>query len=294
MCLIAFAINATARWPLVVAANRDEFLDRPTLPLARWLTPLGQEVISGRDLRAGGTWLGMTPGGRLAFLTNVREPNPQLAPRSRGELIMRWLEHDRDAADFFETLKADNGAYAGFNLVLGDFQTNAWTWITNKSASDGAWQAQSLPPGVYGLSNAQLDTPWPKTVELKRALKTVLLAGPTPLGPEQLQTPLWTALANAERATPAQLPITGVAPEVELALSSAFVDFPEHGYGTRSSTVLLAGAHAGPGAQRWDVQIEERTHGRSAAIDSGELMITDDGGSTLPGVNRCRVSWQKL
>lgn len=292
MCLIAFAINASARWPLVLAANRDEFLDRPTLPLARWRTPAGQEVISGRDLRAGGTWLGMTPGGRLAFLTNVREPNPEAAPRSRGELVMRWLEYDGDAADFVATLKADHSAYAGFNLVLGDFQRNTWTWVTNKSASDSVWQSQALAPGVYGLSNAQLDTPWPKTVELKRALQTALLDGSHAPEPEPLRTALWKALGNAERATPDQLPTTGVAPELELALSSAFVDFPEHGYGTRSSAVLLVGAHARPGVRCWDVQIEERTHGRNATFDNKESRTTADGNSTLPGVKRCLLSWQ--
>ncbi|MDQ3060701.1 MAG: NRDE family protein [Pseudomonadota bacterium] len=117
MCLIAFAIGVSQRWPLVIAANRDEYLDRPTLALSRWRTASGQEIVSGRDLRAGGTWLGMTPGGRVAFLTNVRGPAAQAAPRSRGELVTRWLETTQDAEGFVSTLAQTGALYGGFNLV---------------------------------------------------------------------------------------------------------------------------------------------------------------------------------
>ena len=119
MCLIAFAIGASQRWPLVVASNRDEFLDRPTLPLARWHTDAGTEIISGRDLRAGGTWLGLTPGGRLAMLTNVRGPASLTGEKSRGELVTRWLDSGVGAGSF--AAQIDAAAYGGFNLVLGDF-----------------------------------------------------------------------------------------------------------------------------------------------------------------------------
>lgn len=283
MCLIAFAIHASARWPLVIAANRDEFVVRPTLPLAAWTSTSGQPLVSGRDLQAGGTWLGLTPGGRVAFLTNVREAQPQAAPRSRGELVTRWLEDDGDAASFVAALRADHGAYAGFNLVLGDFQRNAWTWVTNRSSAGSGWQAQPLAPGVYGLSNAQLDTPWPKTMELKRALAAALRDGHGEHSAEQLQQALWAALANRERAAAGQLPHTGVTPAFESALSSAFVEFPEHGYGTRSSTVLLASAQAAQADhRRWDIQVDEKTHHRARAT----------GGKALP-VKRCRLSWQQ-
>ena len=104
MCLIAFAINASARWPLVIASNRDEFLDRPTLPLNDWKTASDQRILSGRDLRAGGTWLGATPDGRVAFVTNVRQAQPQAAARSRGELVTRWLESRLDGASFAAAL----------------------------------------------------------------------------------------------------------------------------------------------------------------------------------------------
>ncbi len=283
MCLIAFAINASARWPLVIAANRDEFVARPTLPLAAWASASGQPIVSGRDLQAGGTWLGLTPGGRVAFLTNVREAQLQAAPRSRGELVTRWLEEDGDAAGFVAALRAEHGAYAGFNLVLGDFQRNTWTWVTNRSRADSGWHVQSLAPGVYGLSNAQLDTPWPKTMELKRVLATSLRDGNGERSAGQLQEQLWAALAKRERAVAGQLPHTGVAPAFESALSSAFVEFPEHGYGTRSSTLLLASAQAAPGAdRRWDIQVEEKTHQHATAADS----------EAMP-VKRCQLSWEK-
>lgn len=241
MCLIAFAIGASQRWPLVIASNRDEFLARPTLPLAKWRSDLGHEIISGRDLRAGGTWLGVTPSGRVAFLTNVREASPQSAPFSRGQLVMQWLEAGNDVASFAQALERDNGAYGGFNLVVGDLQRNDWAWMTNKSSkSRCGWHVQSLQAGIYGLSNAALDTPWPKTTELKRVLTTVLAEAADVPHLDALQKPLWTALGNRIRAPIEKLPVTGAPLAIEEALSSAFVDFPEHQYGTRCSTVLLA------------------------------------------------------
>lgn len=279
MCLVAFAINVSARWPLVIAANRDEFLNRPTQALGRWKSRHGQDIISGRDLRAGGAWLGITPNGRVAFLTNVREAEPQAAPRSRGELVTRWLEETSDAQAFAQTLAQDGAAYGGFNLVLGDFQRNAWTWITNKSATTSALQVQPLAPGVYGLSNAALNTPWPKTT----ALRNVLAGALDSPEPQALQARLWTALANRERAPREQLPATGVPLAMEQALSSAFVAFPEHAYGTRSSTLLLASAqHRRAGVQHWDVRVEEHTH------------LHEPGhGTDTPTISRDRIAWQQ-
>jgi uncharacterized protein with NRDE domain len=269
MCLIAFAIGASQRWPLVIASNRDEFLSRPTLPLARWQTSDGKEIISGRDLRAGGTWLGMTPGGRVAFLTNVRQAGPKAAAFSRGELVMRWLEADADAKSFVASLEKDDGAYGGFNLVLGDVQRNAWTWLTNRAADfSSGWHAQALEPGVYGLSNAALDTPWPKTLELKNALSTALRQETKMDDLEALRRPLWTALANRNRAPLGELPATGLPETMELALSSAFVDFPEHAYGTRSSTLLIASRRDdGLSSHALQVEVQEQTY-LHAAVDS--------------------------
>jgi uncharacterized protein with NRDE domain len=260
VCLIAFAIGASPRWPLVIAANRDEFLNRPTAPLARWTTDAGKEVISGRDLRAGGTWLGLSPGGRMAMLTNVREPHPVAGERSRGELVMRWLEGEMDAGQFMA--QTDCAAYGAFNLVLGDFQSSAWHWLTNQSDPDGrpveGWQACALKPGVYGLSNGALDTPWPKTRALKKALCQALDSD----SQEDLQAGLWSALQDRQRPGDGQLPRTGVPLALERALSSVFVEFPEHAYGTRSSTLLVArGEENGSSGEAWDVLLEEQTHG---------------------------------
>ncbi|GBU15003.1 hypothetical protein AwPolaro_03810 [Polaromonas sp.] len=258
MCLIAFAINASARWPLVIASNRDEFLARPTQPLAVWTSESGQRIVSGQDLRAGGTWLGATPAGRVAFVTNVRQAQTPAAARSRGELVTRWLASSLDGARFGAELAADSAAYGGFNLVFGDFQRQQWTWASNQSAAGCGWQTQTLRPGIYGLSNAQLDTPWPKTIELKRALTMALSTVPTNTdsGEQLLQRHLWAALANPQRDPEA----------LEDALSSAFVSSPEHAYGTRSSTLLLASAaQLRDGAQYCNVSIEEKTYNYNTA-----------------------------
>ena len=274
MCLIAFAIGASPHWPLVIAANRDEQLNRPTLPLARWTTAEGRQVISGRDLLAGGTWLGATPGGRIAFLTNVREGKSLPAPRSRGGLVTRWLEAQCDAESFVATLKEQSGDYGGFNLFLGDLQRNSWTWVTNKAVmTTPEWWLQTLKPGVYGVSNAALDTPWPKTLELKRVLRTVLAAQSDAADPDALQAPLWQALGNRERAFASYLPATGVSMALEEALSSAFVEFPENLYGTRNSTLLLArqsclDLEATLNASRCEIRMVERTHLRDSLTES--------------------------
>lgn len=275
MCLISFAIGASERWPLVIAANRDEFLDRPTLPLARWCTDGGTEVISGRDLRAGGTWLGLTPGGRLAMLTNVREAERVTGERSRGELVLRWLEGDMDASQF--VAGTDPTAYGAFNLVLGDFQSSSWHWLSNQPGLD--WQARELGPGLYGLSNGAMDTPWPKTVTLKQAMQNALASS----SEKELQASLWAALQDRQRASDLHLPRTGVPLPLERALSSVFVDFPEHGYGTRSSTLLVAraGESAGSGLS-WDLLVEETTHSREA-----------EGTPAQAGRQRCELAWRR-
>lgn len=284
MCVIAFAIDASACWPLVLASNRDEFLSRPTLPLARWKTASSQQIISGRDARAGGTWLGVTSEGRVAFVTNVREAQPAEAPHSRGELVTRWLEGSDEAAGFAAALETERSAYAGFNLVIGDVKRKAWMWMTNRTAaSSQGWHAQALAPGIYGLSNAALDTPWPKIVALKQALAAALAKSD-----EQniLTAPLWTALTNRQRTSYDQLPKTGVAPELEQALSSAFVDVPERAYGTRSSTVLLVSRKFDAVSQPWKFDIEERIYLRENLQNSLTKRIELRAGSEIAELNQ--------
>lgn len=272
MCLIAWAVGLSSRWPLVIAANRDEYWARPTLPMSTWYTPSGQAVMSGRDARAGGTWMGVTPAGRVAFLTNVRETGlPNSEWRSRGELVTRWLQaRDATADELFSALQSDASRgieYGGFNLVVGDTATGAWHWTSNRcqgvSAPPDQWPSCALPPGIYGLSNAALNTPWPKTVQLTTALTDALAQCNTQA---QLEAALWAALASRVRCTEPMLPTTGVPRAVELALSSVCVDFPDMAYGTRSSTVLVASSPSGDAgaATRWDVSVEEHTHAADA------------------------------
>lgn len=253
MCLIAFALNAHPDCPLLIAANRDEHLDRPTQPLHGWRLPHGTPVVAGRDSHAGGTWLGATPAGRIAMLTNVREwpvagADPDL---SRGELVTRWLDGDNGWSAFAQ---ATHGArYNGFNLVLGDLQRGQWAWLSNRGGqSPGDLVVRELGDGVYGLSNAALDTPWPKTVQLTTAMRAAL-------APRSLNAPwregLLHALLDETKAAPQDLPVTGAPRAWEQALSSPFVDYAERRYGTRSSTLVNLSAQG--------LELEEWTHERA-------------------------------
>lgn len=234
MCLAAFALNAHPRFPLVIAANRDEFFARPAAPMA-WWEVAGTEVLAGRDLSAGGTWFGLTRAGRLALLTNIREPGRQRADApSRGALVVDWLRRDDDATRFAASLAP---GYNGFNLITADLARRDWHWISNRTPS-----AQRLPDGIHGLSNAALDTPWPKTLGLKAALASALAADPAP---DVLIERLFQALADPTPAPDAALPDTGVGLARERLLSPRFVRLPDPDapdlavYGTRCSTVLV-------------------------------------------------------
>lgn len=268
MCLLAIAIGVSARWPLVIASNRDEYRDRPTLPLAVWNTPGDVTVISGRDLRAGGTWMGSTSGGRIALLTNVREPDAPAAALSRGELPLRWLEGKMNAVQFLAEI--DAVSYGACNLVIGDFSRGEWAWASNRAnlgtlplnsqQTPSGWQTLALAPGVYGLSNALLDTPWPKTLALKAAMNAALAQADAADDAAALADTLWSALGNPKRAALHDLPSTGVATDFEHALSSALIDVPErgeHGYGTRSSTLLWMAAE--PGTNGFSATVCEKT-----------------------------------
>ncbi len=246
MCLIAFALDAHPSARLLVAANRDEFWDRPTLPLQRWHLSNGVAVHAGRDLRAGGTWMGFTPGGRVGMLTNVRSGAPDVAPHSRGELVTRWLGADGGWADWLDSL--DPAHYGGFNAVLGDLKSGEWVWLSNRPASGEAaagaplalppgWHGRRLGAGVYALSNAALDTPWPKALALKQALAGALPHWHTGADDHPGRQALLAALTDMRQAPAEALPETGVPADLERELSSAFVHAPQRGYGTRSSLI---------------------------------------------------------
>jgi uncharacterized protein with NRDE domain len=267
MCLIAFALDADPGCPLLIAANRDEFLDRPTEALHRWRLADGTEIVAGRDLRDGGTWLGLSPGGRVAMLTNVRHPLAGPGSRSRGELVTRWLQQPGGDGDEDRLAGAiDPGAYGGFNLVVGDFHRRRWTWLSNRDpqapheARPIRLHRRALEPGVYGLSNASLDTPWPKTLRLKRAVADALSGLRGPAATDEWMRPLARTLADRDPAEPPEMPHTGVPDDLERALSSPFVHMPDRAYGTRSSLVVSAR----PARAGWDVRMDEWTHDHAA------------------------------
>jgi uncharacterized protein with NRDE domain len=232
MCVAAIAIGAHPAWPLVVASNRDEFYERPSSALARWTSTEGHSIVSGRDLRDGGTWLGFS-GTRAALLTNVREGAAARGTRSRGELALKWFHSGADVYAFYAQLPL--AEYGGFNLMLGDWAKNEWFYISNRGPQAGKGPL-ALENGVYGLSNASLDTPWPKTEWVKTALQHSL---DVRQDGQALCDQLMAALAHSSPASDAQLPQTGVAFDWERRLSSVFITQPALGYGTRCSTVAL-------------------------------------------------------
>lgn len=251
MCLIAFAIDAHADCPLLVAANRDEYLARPAAALQRWHLDDGTEVIGGRDLREGGTWMGLTPAGRVAWLTNVRQAGVERGERSRGELVARWLDAASDAEGFAASIGAAD--YGGFNLVIGDLRQRRWHWLSNRDparphdSAPARLHLAPLPPGLHTLSNASLNTPWPKARRLADALARALDDH------ARAQALLADALTDTRTVADAELPRSGVPIEFERALSSPFVHMPQRGYGTRCSSVLRWGADG-------RVQFDEWTH----------------------------------
>lgn len=228
MCLIVFAWRPAHRQPLIVAANRDEFYARPTSPLSEWLDAPG--VFAGRDLEAGGTWLGVGKNGRFAALTNIRDPHHPLGRRSRGELVAQFLCNEelrnrQTIEEYLAQVAARAAEYGGFNLLLGTVDS---LYHLN---SDNP-QPQRLEAGIYGLSNAGLDTPWPKLLKAKVAL-TEALNDPQP-------SALLRVLRDPQVAPAAELPDTGVGLATETLLSSVFIASPT--YGTRASTVLIVNA----------------------------------------------------
>jgi uncharacterized protein with NRDE domain len=236
MCLIALAYEQGPH-RLVVAANRDEFHARPTAPAAFWRD--APHVLAGRDLRGGGTWLGVTRGGRFAAITNYRDTaDPPPGAPSRGHLVADFLTGAADAGEYVRRTDREGHRYAGFNLLAAD--DSGLFYVSNRAAG---WRR--LEPGVYGLSNHLLDTPWPKVRRATAALRASL-AQPA----DGLEPALFSALADEAFAPDGELPETGVGMELERALSAPFIRAGE--YGTRASTVLAVSRGGG-------VRLVERT-----------------------------------
>lgn len=229
MCLVFIAYQSDPRWPLIIAANRDEMHGRPSRAAGFW--PEQPAWLGGKDLEAGGSWMALSLEGRLAVVTNVREPGQAIGIRSRGELVTGFLADSRPAASVAESLAFHD--YTGFNLLAAQRVAGSWQlhWATNRPAPFHGPVTQ----GIHGLSNAQLNTPWPKVATGRQALDDLLAQNP---GEAALIEGLWRLLADRRQAPSQNLPETGVAPEVEALLSSRFIVSPT--YGTRASTLLLA------------------------------------------------------
>lgn len=226
MCLILFAWQCHPEYRLVLLANRDEFHRRPSDPLAPWSdTP---PLLAGRDRVAGGTWLGLGAGGRFAAVTNVRNPGGGGA-RSRGQLPLKFLRGPAPAGEALEALLAEGAQYGGFNLLLGD----AEQLVYGNNGPGG--KARPLPPGVHGLSNDSLNTPWPKSESGREELARALQG--------EIRKPELLAILLDERTPPdRELPDTGLGPEQERLLGRRFIRSEE--YGTRAASLLLV-RHSG-------------------------------------------------
>lgn len=222
MCLIVFAWKMIPSCPLVLAANRDEFFERPTVAASWWED--APNVFAGRDLLAGGTWLGTDKQGRFAALTNIRNGSaPRAEARSRGALVADFLRGDLSVQDYLQRLRATAGDYNGFNLLLGD-ANSAW-WFSNYADQT----ERALVPGIYGLSNGALDTPWPKVLSAKAQFASLLCQG----APDDAY---FDMLADTTPPSDGRLPDTGVSLEWERLLSTIYIESPT--YGTRASTLL--------------------------------------------------------
>lgn len=243
MCLVVLAFDCHPRYRVVLAANRDEFHDRPAAPLDWWAD--APDILAGRDLAAGGTWLGVDRHGRLGVVTNFREPEPAApAGTSRGTLVPRFLSGEAGALDFAARVADESPPLAGFSLIVVDGATAAY------AANRPRAEARALEPGVYGLGNHGLDTPWPKVALTRERFAAALAA-------ERLEAgPLLRLMAERRPAPDDALPRSGIGLERERLLSSPFVVSED--YGTRCTTVALVGRDG-------LVRIEERRYGRDGA-----------------------------
>ncbi|MFH0782751.1 MAG: NRDE family protein [Pseudomonadota bacterium] len=251
MCLLFFSYRTTPGYRLVVAANRDEFLARPTARLD--YLDQHKTLLAGRDLQGGGTWLGITAGQRFAAITNYREPaaNRPDAP-SRGEILMEYLAGSTGAGEYLQALAAKASVYNGFNLIIGD--SRDLYYYSNKISAPCL-----LAPGFFGLSNHLLDTPWPKVVRGKELLRSHMVetGHVDPLS-------LLNILTDSHRPPYDQLPETGVGLAWEQLLGTIFIDGA--GYGTRSSAVITV-TDAGA------IEFTEKTVHRPALQDSGPELV---------------------
>jgi uncharacterized protein with NRDE domain len=224
MCLLVLAWKMHPRYRMILAGNRDEFHDRPAAPLNWWQDDA--RILAGRDLKAGGTWLGVARSGRFGIVTNYRDLQaPVEGAPSRGCLVPRFLTGATSPKEFLDDLRGAAPRYSGFNLLVGG--SRALYYFSNRGSS----VPRALPPGIYGLSNHTLDTPWPKLQRTRDRVDALLRE------PELSAESLFAALADREQAAADDLPSTGLPEEWERIVSAPFI--VNERYGTRCSSVLL-------------------------------------------------------
>ncbi len=222
MCLITFAYNQHPEYPLIMVANRDEFYARPTLNMDYWKDH--NDILAGIDLEQNGTWLGINKAGKFTAVTNFREGgNKDTGLKSRGHLTRHFLTQEISAKAYLEELQTSGAQFGGFNLLLGDH--SGLYYSSNKGA-----KTRRLQPGLYALSNAHLDTRWPKVLQAKQHLQALLHS-------DISIDALATVLSSTQPAEDKDLPDTGISLEWEKQLSSCFIN--TEGYGTRATTILL-------------------------------------------------------
>jgi uncharacterized protein with NRDE domain len=239
MCLILFSWKETPGHELVLLANRDEFLDRPTRQADFWDDH--PDILGGRDLKEGGSWLALGMNGRMAAVTNVRDPGHAVSDAvSRGHLVSGFLTVKDSARTYAQQIRARGDRYNGFNLLLYD--GSELVFVSNRPEQE----ERVLTPGIHGLSNADLDTPWPKVESGKQELERVLTGNPG-----WTVSDLMPILLDTKTAADDDLPRTGVPLEWERILSARCIRSPE--YGTRSSSILLVSSGGA-------ITFHERTH----------------------------------
>ena len=244
MCILFIAIQQHPEYPLIIAANRDEFHQRPTQAAHYW--PETPELLAGKDLKAGGSWMGVNKQGRIAALTNIRDPQHFVADKqSRGSLVTEFLTRKVSPHNYLQQLQQSATQYNGFNLLFGDYQhLQVFNSATNS--------CQPLTKGTWGLSNAALNSPWPKVSAGMQQLETYCQQTVTPRSED-----LFALLQNQQKAADETLPSTGVSLEWERQLSSIFIQGEE--YGTRSSSILMLNANN-------QLQWHDRTYDQQAQI----------------------------
>ncbi|MCO6512231.1 MAG: NRDE family protein [Aridibacter famidurans] len=231
MCTILFSFGQEGRPPLTLLANRDEFYERPTKEAGWW--PDEPDVFAGRDLVGGGTWLGISKNGKIAAVTNYREPGQERGELSRGALVADYLVSGGDPRSYLESVERNRDKFTGFNLLVGEFGQEEHRLFYFSNRGDGIAE---LEPGLFGLSNHLLDTPWPKVSRGKAKFEALLESG---AGKEDM----FALLADRSLADDDDLPDTGIGYEREKLLSAIFIETPI--YGTRCSNVVEFRASGG-------------------------------------------------